>query len=96
MQGKKVRLEQKFLRTNVTLVGFEIVMLPSQDIRPAQRTPSWVDVHDQYNLVEVTSVGFIENIGISIFQVMEPRRKFEQEYNKKNMTIMLKVMQNIL
>lgn len=30
--------------------------------------------------MEVNLVGFIGNIGISTFQIMEPRRKFEQEY----------------
>jgi hypothetical protein len=43
--GGKVKLQQKFLRTNDGLIGFEIFVPPSQDTRTAQRTSSWADMH---------------------------------------------------
>ena len=45
----------EFLRRNNVLDRFELLMHPSQNTRPAQRTSSWADVHDQYNFVEVKS-----------------------------------------
>ena len=51
----KCQAGAEFIRTNDGLVGFELLMHPSQDTRPAQRTSSWADVDDQCNFVEVKS-----------------------------------------
>ena len=44
-----------FQRRNFGLIGFDLLMPPSQDTRPAQMTSSWADVHYQCNLVELKS-----------------------------------------
>jgi hypothetical protein len=54
-QRGKVKLEQKFLKTNNGLVRFEILMHHSQDTRPSPRTSSWADVYDKCNFVEIKS-----------------------------------------
>ena len=52
---RKGQAGAEFLRRNNGLDGFELLMHPSQDTRPAQRTSSWADVNDQCNFVEVKS-----------------------------------------